>query len=100
MSRWSGSRDWNDHRRHRRAGGWGPPAGDRVLRRHDRRARFLLGPRQDGADDRTLEERRVFCPRLHRRRRADLANGYDWDPDALHAEMKAAWLLRRAAAAE
>ncbi len=27
-------------------------------------------------------------------------NGYDWDPDTLHAEMKAAGLLRRVAAAE
>ena len=27
-------------------------------------------------------------------------NGYDWDPDALHSDMKAAGLLRRAAAAE
>jgi hypothetical protein len=27
-------------------------------------------------------------------------NGYDWDPIALHGEMKAAGLLRRATAAE
>jgi Protein of unknown function (DUF2442) len=27
-------------------------------------------------------------------------NGYDWDPETLHAEMKAAGLLRRADAAE
>lgn len=27
-------------------------------------------------------------------------NGYDWDPDALHGEMKAAGLLKRAATAE
>lgn len=27
-------------------------------------------------------------------------NGYDWDPDALHAEMKAEGLLRRTDAAE